>query len=393
MDIDAATNLWVLQATLQVGMKAEYGRLRPLLTDAYLRQVSGQSGLSGQSFEAGTTVRQLLELPINQEADQLKTRETNAARWALAVNQHLSVNWPTEAVRLPQPFAANAARWKAVAPGLWQSQSHSPSSGGRTMVLSLTLRNNATTGLALGEFELIALGTGAGDIRFDCRWPVGERALAQHPSSTVTWVCQAINPPSEGHPAFDQVAQQLSGMTAVQLRLVPSDFDDASSEEQTLLRVMSTGKAQQRLNEFIARNSTCIRWGDCQSRPANGVGSIAGPELRAERAARREAEPVERTTLERLVGIGVIVLSIGIYVPLANRFGNGKVAIGLWLIILAFASMTQSGSMPSLSDGAGLMWPVVWLITWTAVILLPMLPSLLLYALHRRFFGEESKPN
>ena len=366
---DAATNFWLMEAARRLGLGREADQLRPLLVDAYLRQ------LLGQTPQAGTTVAQWLGSPAPI------TQESAAARWASAVNKHLVVKWGGEVQPIPRQFEIDAPNWKTLGPGLWHASRDNGEA--RAMVLALVLQNTSNTALVLGEFRLVAVATAVGDIRFDCRWPRGEKASAQAPGGTSAWLCQALDPPAQRHPGFANATLQLSGQLPGQLRLVASDFDDPASEQQTLARLISTGKAPERLTDFLMRNSACERRGDCHMvRPS--VTDRPPPDM--------GRQIVPWTTSERVVALGVIVLAVAVYVPLARRWGNRRTALSLWLVgVLLVLTQWPSASI-ALGDLRGsLMGAAAWLV-WLAVpIVLPLIPAALLHEGYRVFFERHRK--
>lgn len=365
---DVASALWLLEATRQLGLKREAERLRAPLVDAYLHQ------LSGEPPDPGTTVGQLLDMPARASG------EAAAARWARAVNRHLAAEWTHNLEPAPRQFDTDASNWKTLASGLWHASRDNGEA--RAMVLALRLRNTSGTALALGEFRLVAVGTAVGDIRFDCRWPRGEEALPQAPGQTGAWLCEALDPPAERHPAFAAVVRELSGQAPVQLRLLPSDFDDPTSEQQSLARLLLTSPAREKLADFLNRNAACERRDDCHMVRPSMTDDPLAPQI-----GRRV---VPWTVGERLLAGGVALVAFAAYVPLARRFGNRRTFLGIWLLGSLLALSQWS---PGFLDGVrgSLMAPVAWFVMLAAFIVGPGVPAVLCYWLYRLLFERERR--
>lgn len=367
---DASAALWLIPAARQLGLKREAEQLQKLLLDNYLRQ------LAGARPDPTVTVAQLLDRTT------AAAREPAATRWALAINLHMVPEWASSLAPLPRQFDIVARNWKTLGPGLWHASRDNGEA--RAMVLALGLRNTSDMALALAEFRLIALGTAAGDIHFDCQLPSGEKALPQAPGQALAWLCSAVIPPKEAHPGFETMARQLSAAAPVPLRLLPKDFDDVESEQRTLALLLLAAKAAAPLKDFLKRNADCERRGDCHMvRPS--VTERPHPDL-----DRNDRKIVPWTTGERVVVLAVIFLAIAVYIPAARRFGNRRMFICLWLVgALIMLTQWDSGAFGDVSSS--LMGAIALALVLAAMLVGPAVPAVLLWWVYDTFFEDKPK--
>lgn len=359
---------WRYSAALEaLGGTAQAQALRRVLLRHHLDRLTGlaprATGSVAQAIADGGSMR-----PADVDPEL-------RGRWAEAVNQHLRAVIGTAPVPVPPELEADAQRLREAAPGLWSL--HAPDGNLRGRVWWLTLRNQSTLALPLGEFRVRA-PAGALHTVFDCSLPRYAEMNLALPGRETPYLCRA-NAGAGTPRAWDELARLLRSSRTLPLQLEPMELSSPASSQSMALRLEMPFKAG--VDALVAAASAA-------SAAAAAAATPAGPA--AARAASAPG-PAVRQWADRLRLGGAVLAAIVVFSLVASMAGMRAGLLISWLLLTGLTLVALIKGLPWLSPwlpkapaGASALSPL----RIVSALGLPLVATLVLALCHVLLFGE-----